>query len=364
MRIADILDAAELPLAHTPDYRATLTTQFSRYDKMLGELTTEDPLSLAVHEHREHSRVAAAALLEAFDASHSGDHPGGIAALARATASLDKWLPRLTSKQIEATTVTPLYRVRRGAASDPIGLGGIFHLDAEHAHLASASRYSLHRVPSLYLSRALFTAWRETGEPDQNACWISRFALRDGASFRVLDIGYTPELIADMVRRACVDQQRRLTPTGEFVVAYMLAWPLIAACSARRADGPGPHPEYVLPQLLLEWVASGEDFIGIRYFSTRAIESESGLFKQNYVFPAKRMGSRGYSPVLCDALRLTEPLQWSVAVTRGHGLGKPSQHDTRFRDVDGLVRRYHDTAYAQAEVYLEQQPLLTLSPTP
>lgn len=362
VNLTDLLDAASLPLAPTPDYRTTLQSHFHRYRGLLDSLDSPDIVSRTIHTHRGDAATFSARLLKVVDHLQAGEDAAADARLQDALEGMDPWIGLLTSQHIDAAKSSPLYRVREGSPAEPISLGGIFHPDAERAHLASPARFSIAGTPSLYLARSLFTAWYETGCPDKSACWVSRFELNPGSAFRVLDLGYTPELIADMVRRTRITHEPTLGPVGGFVVAYALCWPLLAACTARPRTASGSPPEYRLPQRLLSWIKDTSDFIGIRYFSSHGIEAESDLLKQNYVFPAKGLGTTGYSPLLCQAFRLTIPVQWQDAAAGGAHLGPPSQHDTQFRDVDGSVRHYHKSEYARAESFLEAQTPNDLSP--
>ena len=101
--------------------------------------------------------------------------------------------------------------------------------------------------------------------------------------------------------------------------AYLLWYPLIAASSYIRTNKSDPFAaEYIVPQLLMQWVRMEIDFpkykkydelIGIRYFScasTRA--SEMGF---NYVFPTsgqQKSAELPYCSVLTRAFKMTKPV--------------------------------------------------------
>ncbi|MBR6429508.1 MAG: leucine-rich repeat domain-containing protein [Clostridia bacterium] len=93
---------------------------------------------------------------------------------------------------------------------------------------------------------------------------------------------------------------------------YMLWYPLIAACSYVRTNREDHFaPEYIIPQLLTQWMRSENtgELVGIRYFSCYSRSaSEVGC---NYVFPTSgdpiilRDGIRQYCPVLNEAFKFT-----------------------------------------------------------
>lgn len=99
----------------------------------------------------------------------------------------------------------------------------------------------------------------------------------------------------------------------EVMSPYLYWYPLIAACSYIRVNKQDPFAaEYIIPQLLMQWIrneSDSEKLIGIRYFSCASERaSELGF---NYVFPVsgeKDLHYNKYCKVLADAFKLTTPL--------------------------------------------------------
>lgn len=104
--------------------------------------------------------------------------------------------------------------------------------------------------------------------------------------------------------------------------AYLLWFPVIAACSFIRANKKDPFAaEYIVPQLLMQWVRSEmnsriiekpysvlNQLIGVRYFSCASKRASDLGF--NYVFPVSgRQHSEQYPfcPILMRAFRMTKP---------------------------------------------------------
>ena len=110
--------------------------------------------------------------------------------------------------------------------------------------------------------------------------------------------------------------------------AYLLWYPLIASCSFIRINKNDPFAaEYIIPQLLMQWVRNEmgnstnhinntsdteheyEQLVGIRYFSCASVKASNMGF--NYVFPTsgrQKSNSLPYCPVLAKAFSLTEPV--------------------------------------------------------
>ncbi len=121
----------------------------------------------------------------------------------------------------------------------------------------------------------------------------------------------------ELSRRTFDEIDLQSTGTKE---AYLLWYPLIAASSFIRTDKSDPFaPEYIVPQLLMQWVrnqttrrregeGNRDKLIGIRYFSCASeMASEMGF---NYVFPVsgrKISPQKEYCPILSKAFRLTVP---------------------------------------------------------
>jgi hypothetical protein len=77
-----------------------------------------------------------------------------------------------------------------------------------------------------------------------------------------------------------------------FIEGYILAWPLIVACSIKTGNKDSSfHPQYLVPQMLLQWVCDEQKVDGIRYFSTRT--PRGGFPYYNFAFPARVIKSEG-----------------------------------------------------------------------
>ena len=95
----------------------------------------------------------------------------------------------------------------------------------------------------------------------------------------------------------------------------MLRYPLLAACSYIRVKREGFAPEYILPQLLTQWLRQELDaeLVGIKYFS--CYTEHAADIGANYCFPATgdtilpgKGAAEPYCPVLNEAFLLSEPL--------------------------------------------------------
>jgi hypothetical protein len=199
-----------------------------------------------------------------------------------------------------------LYRIRTGSL-DPYSREQLFHIPFELRHIVATQRYSIPGLPCLYLGSSLWGCWEELGRPDFNKLQIARFAL--AAEVRVLDLGWRPAIVGYYIRHLEFD-----TSFPNAVIGQALYWPLLAICSIRRRNPDAPFaPEYVVPQLLLEWIRQTPTCDGLRYFSTKITTNvHSPDAAANYVLPAQSKSDAGHCTVLCEKVAVSAPVPWSL----------------------------------------------------
>jgi len=173
----------------------------------------------------------------------------------------------LVSVPIAPADMPPMYRMS-DIPKSLLNRARIFHIPFESRHLANRNRYSIPGFPCLYLGGSLQICREECRVPFRklNRIAISRFATRQ--DLRLLDFGYRPSTIARFALGRLLHPHPPNPALDDFIVNYASSWPLIAACSVKRDH---EHPfiaEYVIPQLVLQWVMEEQDCDGVRYFST------------------------------------------------------------------------------------------------
>lgn len=246
-----------------------------------------------------------------------------------------------------------LYRVRKVDSGAAYSRESLFHVPTSARNKISTCRYSIAGYPSLYLSTSIELALAELNSDSRQAI-VSRFKLNRSQpriNIQVLELGIKPQdyytFYNDDENRANIDlynnypensntkspddllkqwdeiQSRNdrikhlLKEEGfslrstEVREAYLLWFPIIAACSFVRADRNAPFAsEYIVPQLLMQWIrteSKPRDLLGLRYFSCASMRaSEMGF---DYIFPVSDSKCKGgFCSVLRDAFSLTEPV--------------------------------------------------------
>jgi hypothetical protein len=120
------------------------------------------------------------------------------------------------------------------------------------------------------------------------------------------------------------------------------------------------RPEYLVPQLVLEWITRTHQFHGVRYFSTHYTEyPDDPKTYMNYVLPARTTPDVGYCSELCDLFELTDPVSWAAAkVAQVAGARRP-----RYK-THGAFDASLEGEFGRAEDGLLNMPLHRLTSLP
>ena len=202
----------------------------------------------------------------------------------------------------------------------------VFHTPYYLRSKVSTSRYSIAGFPSLYLGTSLELCCEEVNyNPHEQFALTSRFQLErnyefNNISIKVIELAIKPQDFFEEKNTNDFYRKKRLFPKGlldgsRLRGAYLLWYPLIAACSFIRVSKKDPFAaEYIIPQLLMQWVRlqfelpskENRQLIGIRYFSCASEKASDMGF--NYVFPASgSQTDNSFCPILTDAFKLTRP---------------------------------------------------------
>jgi RES domain len=176
------------------------------------------------------------------------------------------------------------YRIRRQAENYPLTALEQFHIPFESRGNVKSNRFSIPGFPSLYLSKTLYLCWEELRRPNYDSIQAIRFSLNE--NIECLDL-----TIPDLSDKSTTTAYK-----------YFITWPLIALTSV-RAKFPNDQfkPEYIFPQLLLQWIRNNKEWAGIKYNSTHIHYDEKTAYKyQNYnvVMPVKTNQKNGHCPEL------------------------------------------------------------------
>lgn len=254
------------------------------------------------------------AVTAAVDAHLRGDPASAFAIFESAINPLKQFLVMDTfgGAKPEALREKPYYRIRTGIEK-PYQKEDIFHLGFSKRAKVNIQRYSIAGLPCLYLSNSIFVCWKELNQPKLEETQVSRFVQTD-PYLNILDLDFTPYRLQRQLESFYGAFFNKEHP---YHISYynlwtgtLVNWPLMIACSLQVREQNEPFKqEYIVPQLLLQWVMRQRDISGIRYFSNKTAVFPTMLFTKysNYVFPPKNMRGE-YCSDLRKWFKLTDPV--------------------------------------------------------
>lgn len=219
-----------------------------------------------------------------------------------------------------------LYRVVGVSDNIPYNRTRVFHTPYNLRSKVSTSRYSIAGYPSLYLGTSIKLCEEEVRlNPYDKFAIASLFKIERNLEYcdtevSVIELALKPQdFFENNNERDFIGRRfsRSLLSDNNIRGAYLVWYPLIAACSYIRVNKSDPFAaEYIIPQLLMQWVRKELDknkenydkLIGIRYFSCASVRASDMGF--NYVFPTsgKKDENLPFCSILMKAFKLTKPV--------------------------------------------------------
>ena len=199
------------------------------------------------------------------------------------------------------------YRIRessRKKLTEPVEL---FHISYKNRQLITNERYSLAGHPCLYLSSLLHIAWQECGYPHR--FYYSEFQYQETGEYedewKVITF-LSPRWVATHWFVAINTSQEKYK---KLAIDYLLSYPLLFACSLVNLSGKTVFkPEYIIPQMLTQWVYRNYDEVkGIKYFSCHQNDEDVRFVGFNVVLPAKNYDKRGIGKDLSARFKVSKP---------------------------------------------------------
>jgi hypothetical protein len=334
----------DLPKTRVGDFAQFLDHVLNEYRTQMQRITPRAFIDRVITSEIQRVDDLSDAIRDVVGRALGGDRSGAYQCLDRALTALGPYFQALMPTGDMSCVVDPMYRIRLDV-SLPCPRGELFHIPFQKRHMVGPMRYSVAGVPCLYLGGSTHVCWRELGEPDKARVVLSRFHAVPGTGLRILNFGRRIALYADWVNK---EPEKFIGPANEAVViaAQVVCWPLIAACSIRVPDRSKPErPEYLVPQLVLEWITKTKAYHGIRYFSTHYPEyPDDPKTYMNYVFPVRMDAAHGYCRELRGLFEITEPVSWSDAMALPESTTKRPRY--KYREVlEGAL----EAEYGRAE---------------
>ena len=250
----------------------------------------------------------------------------------------------------------PLYRMRKMENRRDVSYKDLFHIPLNKRGVVNTNRYSAPGYPCLYLGTSIYACWEELGRPPMSQSMVAR--LRNDVDLYLLDL------------RVPTQQQ-----FGDHVIDYIRAFPLIIACSVKVKDPDATFkPEYVIPQLLMEYVIDinvnnkmENPISGIYYTSVfRNDDFGFGIEKlENIAIPVQKpLSSKKYCQKLCDMFMLSKPTCDEMEKIKSGGYAT-TEYDEKQRGIvlhQGMVEGYEYSSFGYLEKRLNDEKLFPVYP--
>jgi hypothetical protein len=313
-------------------YKSKTNIFINKIDQMKSKKFNKcDIIREKIVDSRKTVKELSSAIVEAIRSTLSGNPAKAYDKLKTGLKVVKDHIENLRILSRDDLNMNQLYRIRTFEShEDLIKRPNMFHVPYNLSYLVQPRRYSLLGVPCLYLGGSLYVCWEELGRPRFESIYFSRFSV-DQEKMYLLDFGYKPYSIGDLIYsffRECYEG----SPLYNFVVAQAVCWPLLAACSIRRLYKKASfHHEYIVPQLLLQWINDKDNetnFHGIRYFSVAShSKCQNPAMLCNYVFPCQgeEIGKKetfdsknnrdewiNYNKDILELFKFSGPLYWPI----------------------------------------------------
>lgn len=239
------------------------------------------------------------------------------------------------------------YRMRSFDKRKGLRRTDLFHIPITQKRIIQTQRYSAPGYPCLYLGKSIYVCWEEMQRPDTETTLVSCFKSQN--KLRVLDM--------------------RIPTLFEFfddAEKYILSFPFIIAAGIPVCNSKDIFkPEYIIPQLILEWVIENnsnkkETIYGVYYTSVNRNEDFYwGLDHEwdNLAIPVQTpLSEEAYCPKLKQLFYCTRPTCYEYEFilgninNTGHWDGGPKR-----RDSDGMKNDYYRSVFSRMEELLEKR---------
>lgn len=245
-----------------------------------------------------------------------------------------------------------LFRIR-ASNSKYLSQRDMFHIPFEKRGKIRNQRFSINGFPCLYLGSSIYVCWEELNRPDFENLVISKFKL----------LSYKPNIL-DLTfsineAKRVITNFKKNDPFYEWllfnIIDKIVLFPLIISCSIIDKESAAIFKEeYIIPQLLTEWVRNGNKINAIEYYSSSLPDYNlNPSLYTNYVFPAKRQKTKGHCSFLSSIFELTDPISWNFA--KSLQANKNSESSNSRFDFNILNRKlsYINTQFGQIEEIID-----------
>lgn len=210
----------------------------------------------------------------------------------------------LNVMKFDAGKPMSFYRIRQMPSIYQVKAEEMFHIPLKKRGIVKTQRYSTPGYPCLYLGESIYGCWEEMRRPSMQACAVAR--LQCDSSLNIVNLSVMG------------NEKEYDDPFNQRLI------PLLIACMIPVANHEDTYkPEYIVPQLIIQWILknrSAKKIDGVCYTSTH-INNEFDFPDSkflNYALPVYSTDSRKkYCKRLCDLFKITKPTTNDIEKLKG-----------------------------------------------
>ena len=331
------------------DPGSSMRSRTDEFFSILGKVSSKGVDKTAILRSKKTSEL----LMKAFECSLKGDIASSFPAFEAAMTNLGDALP----KGDESTCGTGakyrdklLFRMRN-SQKQHLDKEDLFHIPFQKRFKVASERFSVVGAPCLYLGGSVYTCWEEMGRPPFQDLHVSAFWIAEPTAF--LDLRMTPSAISKKLKSSLWkdrgDEREQFARSELSKLAHI--WPLMALCMMKVDEPDGAFkPEYIVPQMTLQWIATNGQLDGVAYASCQTlVRCQQGIESlSNYAFPVKHFQASGRCVDLCKRFRMTDPINWSLLGAMDLHVGeRPEEYGIRV--ADGVESSSGETEFGKIE---------------
>ncbi len=228
----------------------------------------------------------------------------------------------------------------------------LFHIPFEMRTSVSTNRYSIPGVPALYLGDSSYTCWEEFDRPNFKKLYFSVFENEE--DLNIVKILRLEDFLLSLEEYAPQSKPFQ-------VLKFFMYFPITISSTIKVYDQKGSFkPEYLIPQMLLEYIVLDEEIDGIKFPSTKInYDNLKNLKSYNYVYPIKQSRDSGYCPELIRKFKLSEPSSLELEELMYYPTSADNQMGGRAQQsqdlisvisiVEGDKRLYYNTSFGKMD---------------
>lgn len=336
-----------------------LNQEFEVYLKLLKRIDNEDKFTNTIIDEFANIEGLCNGIISAIKCYLYGSPYKAYEKFNAGIANLTDFILSRIRGRIKYSEGIILYRIR-SSNNKYLTQEEIFHIPFEQRGKIRNQRFSINGLPCLYLGSSIYLCWEELNRPSFENLYVSKFKLK--RSPKILDLTFSINQAKQILTKPNKDNAY-----NEFllfnIVDKIVIFPLIISCSIINKGNNDPFKEeYIIPQILIEWINNEIGVDAIRYYSVSLPDYDlDNYLYTNYVFPVKNsIRNIGYCDSLSKMFELTKPISWNFAKSISGRTKAPSEKQRFDFNIINQTRSYKHTEFGHMEQILDSMDLIEL----